>query len=470
MSDFLRLYNVFPYSLKVVAASVWGLYLNKVRYAKNVDEMVEQVLEREDWSADQWRNWQENQLSAMLFHAANKVPYYRDQWAERRRKGDKASSEYVENWPILHKEELRTFGEAFISDDADRKKLVLDHTSGTTGVPLKIWVNSEGVQKWYSLFEARWRRWYELSRHDRWGMLGGQLVVPFSRSRPPFWVWNSGMNQLYLSTFHISPSFIPAYIEAMYKYKIVYLLGYASSLYDVARIALEQNLDIPPLQAVLSNAEPLYDFRREIIKRAFKCPVIDTYGQAEFVCAASECTKGYLHLWPEVGVEELYKLASDEPANPGEIGRLICTGLLNYAMPLIRYELGDTAIFGNLQSPCQCGRTLPIIRSIEGRTEDAIVTPDGRVVEPDTVFQADYPIRGGQIIQETFDEIRVLVVPAPGFNSHTMKSLVSGLQARIGNMKILVELVDEIPRMKSGKRQVIVSKLDHSNIGIRQEG
>lgn len=468
MHRLLSLYNALPYSIKVIAVSLWGLHLNNIRYAKDVDEMVEQALARENWSANQWKNWQENQLSLILHHAATKVPYYRDQWAARRRKGDRASLEYLENWSILHKEDLRTFGNAFISDDADRRRLVLDHTSGTTGVPLKIWVSPEGVHKWYSLFEARWRRWYGLSRHDRWGMLGGQLVVPFSRSKPPFWVWNAGMHQLYLSTFHISPKFVPAYFEAMAQHKIVYLLGYASSLYDVARIALDQGLQAPPLKAVLSNAEPLYDFRREIISRAFKCPVIDTYGQAEFVCAASECTEGHLHLWPEVGVQELYKLNTDEPIGMDQTGRLICTGLLNFGMPLIRYELGDTAVFGNFQSSCLCGRTLPIIGGIEGRTEDAIITPDGRVVEPDTVFQADYPIRGGQIIQETLDEIRVLVVPAPGFNSQTMKSLVAGLQARIGNMKVMVEQVDEIPRTKAGKRQVIVSKLNDPNTGIRQ--
>jgi phenylacetate-CoA ligase len=468
MPNLLSLYNVLPYPLKMIAASLWGFHLNRIRYAENVDELVEQALDRENWSAEQWKNWQESQLSLVLYHAANRVPYYRDRWAERRRKGDRASSEYLENWPILHKEDLRTFGNTFISDDANYKKLILDHTSGTTGVPLKIWVSSEGVHKWYALFEARWRRWYGLSRHDRWGMLGGQLVVPFSHSKPPFWVWNAGMNQLYLSTFHISPNFVPAYIEAMAHHQIVYLLGYASSLYDVARVILEQNLQIPPLRAVLSNAEPLYDFRRVIISKAFKCPVIDTYGQAEFVCAASECTEGHLHLWPEVGVEELYKLNADEPADLGQTGRLICTGLLNFAMPLIRYELGDKAKFGNFQSSCHCGRTLPVIDGIEGRTEDAIITPDGRVVEPDTVFQADYPIRGGQIIQETRDWIRVLVIPAPGFNLHTERSLISGLQARIGNMKISIEQVDDIPRTKAGKRQVIVSKLDHLNIGIRQ--
>ena len=461
MYNLLSLYNILPYSLKVAAASLWGVHLNHIRYSKDVDSIVEQVLARENWNAANWKNWQENQLSFILHQAAINIPYYRDKWAERRRKGDYASSEYLENWPVLHKEELRTASNAFISSDANRKKMILDYTSGTTGVPLKLWFSKQAMHTWYALFEARWRQWYGISRHDRWGMLGGQLITPFSRSKPPFWVWNAGMNQLYLSTFHISPQYIPTYIDAIRRYKLIYLLGYASSLYDVARFALEQDLSIPHLKVVLSNAEPLYDYQRATIAQAFHCPVIDTYGQAEKVCAASECSAGKMHLWPEVGITEVFSFSSDQPATLGETGRLICTGLLNDMMPLIRYEVGDCGQLSTGDELCACNRSLPIIGNIEGRTEDMIVTRDGRRIEgPDTVFQADWPIRETQIIQETLDRIRVCIVPAPGFDKNIENLLISGLHDRVGDMEIIIDLFVEIPRTKSGKRKVIVSHVD----------
>lgn len=376
--------------------------------------------------------------------------------------------EDLKNWPVLHKEDLRANGHAFLAEGVNPRRLVLDHTSGTTGVPLRLWMSHEAVVTWYALFEARWRNWYGLSRRDRWGILGGQLIVPFGRVKPPFWVFNAGMNQLYLSTFHISPVFTPSYIQAIKDHKLVYLLGYASSLYDLARFALEQKLAMPALKMILSNAEPLYRYQREIISQAFHCPVIDTYGQAENVCAASECSTGRMHLWPEVGIAEILDLSLDQPARSGETGRLVCTGLMNAAMPLVRYEVGDCAHFPAAQTGCACGRTLPVIGGIEGRTEDMIVTQDGRRIEgPDTVFQADWPIREAQIIQESLDLIRVCVIPAPGFDSKTVDLLVSGLQDRVGNIEIRVEQVAEIPRNKTGKRKVIVSRVDKHSIGSK---
>jgi len=461
MPDLMTIYNVLPYPLKVISASVAGFQRQFTRYNKLTEHLVEDAISRENWTVDQWKNWQETHLTKMLRYAGTKVPYYRNYWNLRRRNGNHASMEYLENWPVLRKEELRSNGDAFIAEGIERKKLVLDHTSGTTGVPLRLWMSRDAVISWYALFEARWRKWYGLSRYERWGMLGGQLVTPFKRQKPPFWVWNAGMRQLYLSTFHISPLFVSAYLDAIRKYKLVYLLGYASSLYDVARFALEKKLPVPRLKAVLSNAEPLYDYQRAIIAQAFNCPVIDTYGQAENVCAASECSAGNMHLWPEAGVTEILALSNDQSAAPEEVGRLICTGLLNEAMPLIRYEVGDCAYFAGTSSTCNCGRTLPIIGGIEGRTEDMIVTRDGRRIEgPDTVFKADWPIKEAQIIQESFDLIRVCIIPAPDFDIVTESALISGLQDRVGDMEIRVEKVTDIPRTKAGKRKVIVSKVD----------
>ena len=326
---------------------------------------------------------------------------------------------------------------------------------------MTLWLSPVALRAWYALFEARWRRWYGLSRHDRWGILGRQLVTPYARSRPPFWVWNAGINQLYLSSFHISSQFTPAYIQAIRRHKLAYLLGWASSLYDIARFAIEQQLEIPSLKAVLSNAEPLYPYQRDTISHAFKCPVIDTYGQAENVCAASECEKGNLHLWSDVGITEILNDKSDEPADTGQVGRLVATGFLNQAMPLIRYDFEDRASYSAQQSVCSCKRTLPTLGSIDGRIEDIIITRDGRRLEgPGNVFQENWPIRGAQIIQETLDRIRVCIVPAPGFDKSIEKLLISGLQDRVGDMEIIINQVAEIPRTKSGKRKIIVSQLD----------
>jgi phenylacetate-CoA ligase len=93
-----------------------------------------------------------------------------------------------------------------------------DHTSGTTGSALNLWAKAESVKYWYALNEARCRRWYCVTRSDRWAILGGQLIVPFGQRRPPFWVWNAGMNQLYMSSYHLAPELTKSYLDALVKY------------------------------------------------------------------------------------------------------------------------------------------------------------------------------------------------------------------------------------------------------------
>ncbi len=144
-----------------------------------------------------------------------------------------ASPEYLANWPILHEEILRADPRAFVADDCDLRRMFRDHTSGTTGTPLDVWRSRDTVRAWYALFEARWRRWYGVSRHDRWTILGGQLVTPVKQNSPPFWVWYAGLNQLYMSSYHLSPQHIAYYTNALKRYDVKYIWGYTSALYEL---------------------------------------------------------------------------------------------------------------------------------------------------------------------------------------------------------------------------------------------
>lgn len=187
MTDILlKAYHGLPVPLRSIAASLQGFYLRSWRYGPETDRLVEEALERETWSIDRWKAWQEERLAYVLHRAATQVPYYREQWAARRRQGDRASWDYLENWPILEKDFVRENPRAFVADDCDVRKMFHEHTSGTTGKPLNLWWSQKTVREWYALAEARWRQWHGVSRHDRWIMLGGQLVIPVSQSRPPF--------------------------------------------------------------------------------------------------------------------------------------------------------------------------------------------------------------------------------------------------------------------------------------------
>ncbi len=457
----LDLYHRLPYGGRCLAASLRGLYLRGWRYGADTPRLVEQALEREHWSARDWQRFREQALAALLHRAATRVPYYRRLWRGRPRQEWQA----LENWPILRKEAVQNDTKAFLADDRDPRRMFVEHTSGSTGTPLTLWWSRATTVRWFALFEARLRLWHGVDRHRRWAIFGGQLVAPVEQRRPPLWVWNAALGQLYLSSYHLEPANVEAYLEAMARYRVQYLLGYPSAMAALARMAEEQGLETPPLTVAISNAEPLFAHQRQVIESAFGCPVRDTYGAAEIVCAASECPSGRLHLWPEVGWPEVLAPDSDSALPPGDSGRLVATGLLNVDMPLIRYQTGDRAALAPAGTGCDCGRGLPILAAVEGRLDDAIVTADGRQVgRLDPVFKADFPIREAQIEQVDLTRVILRVVPARGFGPEVAAQLEKALRQRLGpTMEIDVEEVPRLPRNAAGKFRAVISRLSRES-------
>lgn len=444
MVNALAVYHRMPPWARDLAASIRGWHLARWRYGPDSERLTEEALGREYWTTSQWESWRQQRLEFILRRAVEQVPYYQQIWKGRDGWRD------LESWPILEKQALRRDTRSFVASDRDTSKLFHDHTSGTSGTSLDIWLSRETVRGWYSLFEARCRRWYGVSRHDRWAILGGQLVVSRTQSTPPYWVWNAGLNQLYMSSYHFSADNTAAYLDALDRYRVRYLLGYTSSLFELASVALDRGLTAPRMQVAITNAEPVFDYQREAIERVFGCPVRETYGMAEITAAASECEHGRLHLWPEAGVAEVID------------GDLICTGLFNPDMPLIRYRVGDRITIDGSET-CPCRRTLPVLSSIEGRVDDLLYTADGRRIgRLDPVFKQGVPIQEAQIVQEALDLIRVRYVPAHGFNAHTESSIAERLRDRIGPIRIEFEPMPAIPRGVNGKFRAVVCNLPQS--------
>jgi len=454
----LQLYHHLPAFTRSIVSSLYGYYLRFCRYGPETELLVEKALAREQWSIERWKIWQEEKLSYVLHRAATQVPYYRAQWAERRRKGDRISWEYLENWPILEKEPLQKYPNAFIADNSNVRKMHIENTSGSTGKPLCIWKSRETLRAWYSLAEARWRRWYGVSQNDRWAILGGQLIVPITKRQPPFWVWNAAFKQLYMSSYHLAGNFVKFYVEALKEYDIQYIYAYSSSAFALAKEYLHYSGIGLNISVVITNAEPIKNYQRIAITKAFKCPVRETYGMTEIVAAASECEDKSLHFWPEVGYVEVVDGNNNTKNNiPGD---LVCTGLLNLDMPLIRYRVGDRGILRNYQKRCSCGRSLPIIEAIEGRNDDVLYTSDGRCIgRLDPIFKGDIAIREAQIIQEELDKLKVRYVPMPDFTSSVNQMLRKRIQDRMGAIEVIFEEVAQIPRSANGKFRAVICKL-----------
>lgn len=459
MSNHLvEIYYQMPPQLRSLAASARGYYLRWWRYGSETERLVQEALEREHWSAARWKTWQEDRLARVLHRAATQVPYYRAQWAERRRGGDRTSWEYLENWPILTKTALRADARAFVAEDHAGDRLLEEHTSGTTGTPIRLWFTREALHSWYALFEARWRRWYGVSLKDKWAILGGQMVAPFNQAKPPFWVWNAGLNQLYMSVLHLRPDCVRHYLRAITDHAVAYLLGYSSSLYWLAMGALEYGVELP-IKVVLTDAEPLLPWQRQVLSNAFQCPVRETYGLAEMVSGASECEYNSMHLWPEAGYSEILD-EQDHPVPTGGRGRLVATGFLNDAMPLVRYQTGDLLQLASSEAVCSCQRRLPLVEKLLGRLGDYISTRDGRRIGlVDIIFEPNLHMLEAQIIQQDIDRLTIRVVPDTGWCEADEDSIRVSLLQRVGDMHVVVEAVPSIERTNSGKYKVIVSKM-----------
>ena len=449
MARALDHYHRLPPWGQSLAASLRGWQLQRRRYGPETPRLVDEALDREHWSTNRIRAYQQERLAYVLDRAARFVPHYRELWSERRRRGDRRSWHLLENWPLLSKQELRKRPESFVADDQRVSQMSADHTSGTTGTPLKLLRSRRTVRARYAIYDARHRGWYQNARADPWAMAGGQLVTPRERVAPPFWVWNWPMRQLYISSYHLAPDQARASLAEIARRGCRYLWGYPSTIQALAEAAGPK---APSLAAVVTNAEPLLPSQRQVIERAFSCPVRETYGMVELVAAAGECEHGAQHLVPEFGWIE----------QPDDSDEFVATSLLDQDMPLIRYRTGDHGVLDTV-GKCACGRNLPTLRSIDGRSDDLLRSVDGRPIgRLDPVFKSDAPIRQAQIVQVELDRVLVRLVTAPGFNPAHGHQIEQALRQRLGRVKVDLKPVKNIPRGANGKFRAVISELNHS--------
>lgn len=459
-STLLNIYHRLPGWMRSGAVRLHGFHLRSWRFGPETPRLMEEAFERDYWSQEQWQEWKRQQLSFVLHRAATCVPYYRNQWAERRRQGDLSSWLELENWPVLDKEAVRSRPRDFVADDCDPKRMFYGHTSGTTGTPIDLWRSRKTMRTLYALSSSRTRGWHGVKSDDRWAKLGGQVVTPGHQKEPPFWVWNGALKQLYMSSYHLAPNLITHYLDALISHRITYLFGYTSSVFALAQEMIRLNRKDIKMKVVITEAEPLFEHQRRVIEEAFQCSVRETYGMGEQVTAASECDSGVLHQWPEVGHVEV--VGESGSIGESEFGDLVCTSLLNSDMPLIRYRVGDRGRIST--EACECGRSLPKMEIVEAGSYDLLITQDGRrILGLEDVF-FNTPIRQAQIVQERLDLIRARYVPAPGFTSESARSIVKGVQARMKGVEVILEPVGEIPRAANGKFWLQVCNVPEAEI------
>jgi phenylacetate-CoA ligase len=455
-----KLYAKLPVWSQNLGVSAYGLVWQHRRFGGHFHRYLQGFKERERYSALQWATYQQMQLQRLLRHAFLHVPAYRKlllQAGISLDDLDRFSLQHLTLLPLLEKEALRQDSSAFVSDDSGHQSLHCYLTSGTTGTPIAIFFSNDMHRKWSAAYEARVRHWAGVNLRMSRAMIGGRMVVPEAHAMPPFWRYNVVERQLYMSAFHISPNNVLHYVHALNHYKPDYLVGYASSHYFLARMILEQGLNVIRPHAILTSSEKLTEEMRSVIEQAYGCEVFDGYSGLEAACLASECEHHRLHLSPDVGIVELLD-ENGASVKPGNVGEIVATGLLNFDQPLIRYRTGDLAVLDG--EKCPCGREMPVLKELVGRLEDCVIGADGReMVRFHGIFVGLPYVREGQIIQETVTDFTIRLVVDVGFGPPQEGEIRRRFQARLGKINLVFQLVDKIERTSRGKYRAVISKV-----------
>jgi len=456
MSVLDSIYAKLPVFAQHAAISIYGLYWHWLRFGPGYTQFLSGYLEREAFQSQDWEYWQSQRLQDALKGALS-APYYAQTWTKSQK--DAALAGRLFDLPLLNKEPLRAVPQAFLRTDMRPRRTLTFYTSGSTGTPIAtIWTVAE-LRDSLALREARSARWAGVSFRQARATFSGRLIEPEPDSKGPFYRFNLAEKQVYFSPFHLRPDTASFYLRALEKHHVCWLTGYAVSYYLLAKFILEQGLTAPyRIQAIITTSEKVLPEMRQIMEKAFHCRVFEEYSTVENVLFASECEHGRLHVSPDVAVVEILR-PDGCPCLPGEAGEVVATSLTRTYQPLIRYRVGDMAMWD--AEPCPCGRQMPVIKEVLGRIEDVVVGPDGRqMVRFHGVFVNQPHVREGQIIQEALDYIRVKVVPAGEFGAKDVEDIVHRVQQRLGEkVKVVVEPVMEIPRTKAGKFQAVVSNL-----------
>ena len=397
-------------------------------------------------------------LQTILSHAWDTVPYYRQRWAAAGLgPHDVRCLDDLRRFPILTKHDLRTHARDLRSIAFADRDVFLKTTSGSTGVPLTVAVDREAMawKRAATLRSDQWSGWRRGTRVARlWGLTAadrGPWKVRLRRALLE--------RENYLNTLDMTEDRMRAFAADLSRRPPGLIFGHAHSLYLFA-VYVRRHFDgsIRP-DGVISTAMILHDWQRAVIEQAFGTAVTNRYGCEEFSLLASECEEHTgLHLNADSVHAEIVPDATLSTAPGG--GRLVLTDLLNQAMPLIRYQVGDVA--RTKAGRCACGRGLPMLESVTGREADYVLAPDGRLISG--ISLTDHfatEIRGAtqvQLVQDLRTAIRLRIVPDEQFDDMS-RARVTALALELFGpaMRADVELVDRIPQEPSGKYRFCVS-------------
>jgi phenylacetate-CoA ligase len=417
-------------------------------------------LRRTQWDAPGVvRARQERALCAAVRHAAATCAFYRESW--RAAGVDPAGVRTLADLralPIVTKDDIRQRGDDLISSSYRKQDLRLAKTGGSTGVSLQVYCDEPAIQQ----------RAAAALRADEWsGWRLGQPMAAVWGNPPPLTTWKSRLRAtlkeriIYLDTMRIDRPALDRFLAEWEQLRPGLLFGHAHSLFILAEYLRDTGRQLRP-SGIVATSMMLLESERRVIEAVCGVPVTNRYGCEEVSLIACECERHTgLHLNADHVITEFLR-DDDTPCAPGEDGRLVVTELINRGQPLIRYELGDRGVPAS--GLCPCGRGLPLMERVTGRTADFLRAEGGYRVQGISIIENTLTklsgIRQMQIVQEEPLRLRVHLVPGPGWGDDVAADLTATLRGILGQ-GMAIDLVpgERIPQEKNGKYRFTICRL-----------
>jgi len=418
-------------------------------------------LRKTQWfSKKQIKKYQWKKLVALLKYAKKNVPYYSNVLKDKDLKN--FSKNEFRTIPFLNKSKIQKNFDSLISRKYLKSDLIYNSTSGSTGEKLKFFNDKKRIGHREAIKFRNWE-WTGIDLWDKkvklWGLHLDTSKSDSVKAKLSNWM----KNIIFLSAYDLTKQSMEGYRKRINKTKPKLIISQPSVMYTFSKFIGNCNKPIHKPKAIILSAETLYPYQRKTIETTFNCKIYNRYGSREFGDMVQECEEHIgLHIYSErVYLEIVNK--DGEPCEPGELGEIVVTDLDNYGFPFIRYKIGDMGIKSD--EKCECGRGLPLLKSVEGRTFDIVVCPNGNYLAGTfwTILLRER-IKGiddFKLIQKQIDKLNIKLVTTNEFNKTEKEKLLNIISNKCGEeMRVEIIKTDALEKTKSGKKRFIISEVN----------
>ena len=452
-----KIYFILPNVFQNILISLKNFSANRKRYGGLFNDFSILFKKNRNLTLNELIENQSNRYTVFINQVVERSPYYREQISKIEGYSEIGN---IKKLPIIKKETLRKNIDSIYT--ISKNKGIVSKTGGTTGKSLEVLYTPENLQERIAICDDfRSRFGYRLGERTAW-FSGKNILDKYDIKRNRFWKTDYLYNVRYYSTFHIKDAYLEYYIKNIQQYKPKFIVGFPSSILEIAKYGLKNNFKIKKgtIKAIFPTAESITPENKFLIEEFFRSKVYDQYASSEGAPFIFECERNNLHLELQSGVFEVL----DPDNKDSSKGKLILTSFTTSGTPLIRYDIGDSIELSN--NTCSCGNNNPLVEKILGREDDYIYSTENGKINLGNIsntLKDTKGIRKFQVIQNELNKIYIrIIVDDLSYNKKIEKIFIKNWRDRVGlKMNIDIDYVSDIPVANSGKYRMVKNNIKH---------